>query len=97
MPEWVEWVFEGIGTEIISLVIGAAIGGVAGFHICKHRVKFVQTQKAGSHAKQYQKGVSHQKNGESQAKDRDAAATFGQKQIAGDEVKQVQIGEWDDA
>jgi len=28
-----EWIFDGIGTELIGLAIGALLGGVAGYNI----------------------------------------------------------------
>ena len=44
--ENLEWIFDGIGTELISLLIGAVIGGAAGYKIgSKNRSK--QKQKAG--------------------------------------------------
>ena len=46
MPEWVNWVFEGIGTEIIAAIIGMIIGGIGGFAIGKHTTS-KQKQKAG--------------------------------------------------
>ena len=55
-----EWVFDGIGTEIIvgliSLIIGALGGGFAGYKIgVKNKIK--QKQKAGDNAKQSQIGA----------------------------------------
>ena len=53
--EGLEWIFEGIGTELISLVIGAFLGGTAGYKIgSKNRIK--QNQKAGDNSKQVQIG-----------------------------------------
>ena len=50
-----EWIFEGIGTELISLAIGAIIGGAAGYKIgSKNKIK--QNQKAGDNSKQVQIG-----------------------------------------
>lgn len=55
-----EWVFDGIGTEIIvgliSLTVGALGGGVAGYKIgVKNKIK--QKQKASDNAKQSQIGA----------------------------------------
>jgi hypothetical protein len=53
--EGLEWIFDGIGTELISLVIGAAFGGAAGYKIgSKNKIK--QNQKAGDNSKQVQIG-----------------------------------------
>lgn len=53
--EGLEWIFEGIGTELISLVIGAVLGGAAGYKIgSKNKIK--QSQKAGDNSKQVQIG-----------------------------------------
>ena len=40
-----EWIFDGIGTELIGLTIGALLGGIAGYTIGV-RNKSKQTQKA---------------------------------------------------
>lgn len=55
-----EWVFDGIGTEIIvgliSLMVGAFGGGVVGYKIgIKNKIK--QNQKARNNAKQHQVGA----------------------------------------
>ena len=53
--EELEWIFEGIGTELISLVIGTVLGGAAGYKIgSKNKIK--QNQKAGDNSKQVQIG-----------------------------------------
>ena len=50
-----EWIFEGIGTELLSLAIGAVVGGLTGYKIgVKNKVK--QTQKAGNNSTQNQIG-----------------------------------------
>ena len=50
-----EWVFDGIGTAIVSLIIGLFIGGTAGYKIgIKQAVKHRQT--AGDNASQIQIG-----------------------------------------
>ena len=56
----VEWIFDGLGTEIIvgliSLIIGALGGGFAGYKIgVKNKVK--QKQKARDNANQNQVGT----------------------------------------
>ncbi len=54
--EWIKWFFDGLGTEIISLIIGAFSGGIIGFRIGKRKSKFVQIQKAGNNSQQVQIG-----------------------------------------
>lgn len=53
-----EWIFDGIGTEIISALLGLLIGGGAGYGIgvviTKNKIK--QSQKAGDNASQVQIG-----------------------------------------
>ena len=64
--ENLEWIFDGIGTEIISLIIGAVLGGAAGYKIgSKNKIK--QKQNAGDNSKQIQIG-SVINNGDQQTK-----------------------------
>jgi len=53
--ENLNWVFEGIGTELLSLIAGLFFGGVIGYKIGIHN-KVKQTQKAGSNSNQTQIG-----------------------------------------
>ena len=46
----VEWIFDGIGTELISLVIGLLTGGAAGWSLHKRQVRI--SIKAGDHSNQ---------------------------------------------
>lgn len=49
------WIFDGLGTEIISLIIGGILGGFAGYKIgSRNRIK--QKQKAGDGSIQNQVG-----------------------------------------
>ena len=50
-----EWIFDGIGTEIISLLIGLAGGGAIGYRI-GIRIFISQHQKERDQAKQVQIG-----------------------------------------
>lgn len=50
-----EWFFSGIGTEIISALIGLVIGGVGGYKIGM-RNKIKQIQKAGNNSNLSQTG-----------------------------------------
>lgn len=64
--ENLEWIFDGIGTELISLIIGAVLGGTAGYKIgSKNKIK--QKQKAGDDSEQIQIG-SVNYNGDQQTK-----------------------------
>lgn len=50
-----DWIFSGIGTEIISVIIGIIIGGVGGYRIgVRNKVK--QVQKAGDNSNLTQTG-----------------------------------------
>lgn len=61
-----EWILDGIGTELIGLLIGAVFGGAAGYKIgSKNKIKQVQT--AGDNSKQVQIG-SVNRNGDKQTK-----------------------------
>lgn len=61
----VEWIFDGIGTEIVSLILGAGIGGFIGFKIGVNRKITKQVQKGGRGTKQTQISGSTQVNHES--------------------------------
>lgn len=50
----INWLFDGLGTSIISLIFGLVIGGGAGYKIGKN--KNIQKQKAGDHSTQSQIG-----------------------------------------
>lgn len=89
MDNFVQWFFDGLGTEIVSLIIGAVGGGLAGFQIGK-RSKLTQTQKAGSGAKQRQEGTSE--NIDSTDKKAAKQSSIKQTQIAGDNAEQTQVG-----
>lgn len=64
--EYLEWIFDGIGTELISMIIGTVLGGTAGYKIgSKNKIK--QKQNAGDNSKQIQIG-SVNYNGDQQTK-----------------------------
>jgi hypothetical protein len=92
MPEWVNWFFDGLGTEIISVIIGVAGGGLIGYRIGKRKSKFIQTQETGSGSEQYQKGKVVFQSTIDGLKSQDSTSSFLQKQKAGDNSKQTQIG-----
>jgi hypothetical protein len=53
--EDIKWIFEGFGTEILSLIIGLITGGTIGYKIGIHN-KIKQKQKAGNNSTQTQIG-----------------------------------------
>ena len=46
----IEWILDGIGTEIVSLLVGMITGGAGGWHLHKSRIRV--HQRAGNHATQ---------------------------------------------
>ena len=71
-------IFDGRGTELVSLLVGLLATGI-GYSLYKNG-KIYQKQKAGNNAKQKQEiKNSHEKN-------------TSQKQEAGDNSEQIQIG-----
>lgn len=52
-----EWVFDGIGTAIISAILGLLIGGAAGYRIGVKKATIKQNQKAGENSHQTQIGI----------------------------------------
>ena len=77
MPEWITWVFDGIGSTIFSLIAGALIGGAVGYKIGVHK-NVKQKQTGGDNVKQRQ---------EFTLENEDVS-----KDGAGDNAEQVQIG-----
>lgn len=61
-----EWIFDGIGSEIISLLLGGIIGAPIGYKL-GIKNKILQTQKGGDNTKQVQIG-SVIKNGNSESR-----------------------------
>ena len=53
---WVEWVFSGIGTQFISVIVGMIIGAIGGYKIGIRKSCFKRTQKARDNAIQIQSG-----------------------------------------
>lgn len=84
---WYEWIFDGIGTEIVGIIIGLAIGGTA-VHKFVTRNKSKQKQTAGDNAKQHQE-MNTQTDIKEAGKVRN---NLKQIQKAGDNAEQSQIG-----
>ena len=51
-----EWIFDGIGTSIITLIIGCLTGGAVGYKIGINKNSAKQRQKAGNNSSQSQIG-----------------------------------------
>ncbi len=91
MEQCVQWFFEVLGTEILSLIVGMISDGFIGFRVGKRTSKFKQSQKAGRNSKQYQSGEVSFKE-DCSGENRDNLSSFRQSQIAGDNSEQVQNG-----
>jgi len=87
--ENIQWIFSGIGTELLALVIAAIVGGLAGYKI-RGSQSGMQKQKAKSDSKQRQELVV-ENNLQSEEKIT-AKNTIKQTQKAGKKSEQVQIG-----
>lgn len=85
---WYEWIFSGIGTTILSGIVGVIIGGIGGYQIGIHN-KGKQWQKAGDDAKQQQEFRLQDKDIRGENKIRN---TIRQTQKAGDRAEQTQVG-----
>jgi len=51
-----EWIFDGIGTAIVTLIVGLLTGGAMGYKIGINKNKVKQKQKAGDNSSQIQIG-----------------------------------------
>lgn len=51
-----EWVFDGIGTAIVTLIVGLLTGGAVGYRIGINKNSATQKQKAGDDSSQIQIG-----------------------------------------
>ena len=87
--ENIQWIFSGIGTEILSLAIGAIVGGLVGYKIGISQ-SGKQKQRAGSNSKQQQELKI--KQGSQTGETKTVKNTIRQSQRAGKNSEQVQIG-----
>ncbi len=94
MQEWLNWFFDGIGSQIICLLIGGVLGGIGGFYICKYKGKMNQKQIAGSDSEQLQQGIQKEsKKIKNQGTlNQQVHENLEQVQKAKDYSKQTQIG-----
>lgn len=51
-----EWIFDGIGTAIVTLIVGFLTGGAVGYKIGINKNTVNQKQKAGDYSSQIQIG-----------------------------------------
>lgn len=89
-----EWFFDGLGTELLSLIIGATAGSFIGYRIGVKKNKLSQTQHGGEGSKQEQKGKIGDKSksiSEGNAVSMDKSKLI-QTQKAGDNATQIQKG-----
>lgn len=54
-----EWIFDGIGTTIVTLIVGFLTGGAVGYKIGINKNTVKQKQKAGDNSSQIQIGIDH--------------------------------------
>lgn len=89
-----EWFFNGLGTEIIVLIIGLLGGGFAGYKIGIKKNLISQKQEAKENAEQNQKSSLNITNKKvCSAKSEIEINNLSQKQSAGNNAAQTQIGE----
>lgn len=84
-----EWVFDGIGTELVSLIIGAIGGGAVGYKIGIKRTS-VQKQVARDNALQTQE-IKMEKN-DVRNSPLKSKTSIRQSQKAGNNADQLQVG-----
>lgn len=86
---WYEWFFDGIGTELITLIIGLIIGGAVGYKIGVNR-NGLQKQTAKNEAKQKQNFTVENPNKDSL--EGGINGNLRQVQKAGKNAEQSQVG-----
>lgn len=91
MNEWYTWFFDGLGTELISLLIGIAGGGFLGYRAGKRKERVIQKQIAGKNSDQFQEGNLKSEYIQSDSETNNKAILH-QVQKAGDESTQKQVG-----
>lgn len=57
----ISWIFDGIGTAIISGLVGLLLGGTVGYKIGVKKTKIRQSQRAGKNSSQIQIGIHNDK------------------------------------
>lgn len=91
-----EWLFDGLGTELVSMIIGlflgASAGGIAGYKIGINKSVLKQNQRAGTDSKQKQIGKSVVGASKDGLNIQSSNSKIKQSQKAGNETVQTQIG-----
>lgn len=88
-----EWFFDGLGSELVSIIIGFVFGGVSGYKVGISKSSIKQSQKAGRNSKQMQTGVVVTTNKTDDEKSSYNSLKIRQKQKAGKDSDQQQEGE----
>ncbi len=88
--EQIQWIFDGIGTEIVSLILGLAVGGFTGYKIgIKHTSE--QKQVADDDSKQKQELHIDEKS-TTGTNSSEIQSSIKQSQKAGKNAEQSQVG-----
>lgn len=91
-----EWFFDGLGTELVSmfvgLFLGAGAGVIAGYKIGINKSVLRQNQRAGTDSKQKQIGKSVVDSSGDELNVESSNSKIKQNQKAGNESVQTQIG-----
>lgn len=91
-----EWFFDGVGTELVSIVIGlifgTGVGGIAGYKIGVNKSVLKQNQKAGADSRQKQIGKPMIDALDGELNIESSNSKIIQNQKAGNEAIQIQIG-----
>ena len=90
--ESIKWIFDGIGTAIVSSIIGLVVGGFIGYCVCI-RVSSKQKQRAGDNSNQEQIVTINDSTIINNKKNTIRETRSSQIQNAGDNSDQIQIGE----
>ncbi len=88
--ENIEWIFSGIGTQILSLIIGAIGGGIIGYRVGMRKTG-AQKQTAKEGATQRQEMEIIDTSGDNQG-DKSSTHHIKQTQKAGKDSEQTQVG-----
>lgn len=83
-------IFDGIGTEMVSVIVGLAIGTFGGYKLgVRNTIR--QIQKSGSDSELYQYGIIKGEEADDLQKVSKENSIY-QKQKSGDDSKQIQVG-----
>ena len=58
----ISWIFDGIGTAIVTGLVGLLFGGTVGYKIGVKKTKIRQSQRAGKNSSQIQIGIHNDKD-----------------------------------